>query len=712
MSGSLGVKIGTACFATAAEAGSVRPAASVRAASRPATTRHAATLLMSHDMAPTLAPLADGVGPVGHGLAVNGFVDRIGDPIDLIAADGSPHRPEVLVAAAVRYLTRYSAGAFAGTPAIAATYPSHWKTHEVQALREALDRLDMTRVALVPEVASILAQVESTRGLPSDGIVVVYDLGGNGLSVSLARGTEQIGGTIRTVDFGGAHIDDAIVRHVLRVLDGELTDVDLADPALLTPLRALRARCRQAKETLSAETAAVVEVELGRVRQDVRLVRPELEELIREPVAGSLGLVGEALRANDIDAREVRAVVLAGGAAATPLVAELLSAEFHVPVMGEPESLLTSAMGAALLARSSVNAIASVPVPSTPEAKPHTPRREFEPDPSAGMVASKPPLVIAPPDSVAADHSAAAGGRRKWAILAAAAVAALAAAIVGGVAIGGSATGPKPTVNEQVLIPPAGPIAERPDGTGIGTGPAGTGGSSDSGKGSDAGQSAPGGGPSTGGTNGTGSAGTAGTNGAGTGRSPAGGPDTGGTNGSGSTGTGTAGTNGPGTGRAPVGGGSDTGGTTGAGTGTAGTNGSGTGRVPAGGGPGTGGSNGAGSTGSGSGGTSDTGSTGSGAGQAPAGGGAGTGGTSGTGSTGTGTGETGTGAGGTGPAPTGGSDTGGSNGTGSTGTGTGETSGTGAGGTGPSTGPAPTGTAAGGTNGTGTGTGGSGANPG
>lgn len=459
MSGSLGIKIGTAGFVTAADAAATA-GGSGRYAPRPRTTRHQATLIMTQGMAPTLAPLGSGARPMRPGLAITGFVDRVGDPIDLIAADGSAHRPENLVARAVQYLTRSSAGAFAGRPAIAATYPSHWATQGVRTLRRALDRTGMTNVALVDEVGSILARVESTRGLPSDGAVVVYDLGGNGLSISVARGTEQIGRTVRSTEFGGKHIDDAILRHVLGGLDGELADVDLADPALLAPLNELRLRCRRAKETLSTETAALIEVELGRVRHDVRLVRCELEELIREQVVGSAGLVREALRANEIDARDVRAVVLAGGAAATPLITEVLSAQFHVPVIGEPDPGLTSANGAALLARSSVSATTSVPVPPptvslpTPATAPKAP----EPHPCAETVVIKSPVAVVPSKPVATESTE---GREKvrsrrhkrTVLIAAMIFVAIAAAIVGVAAIGVSKTEPKPAVNEQVDVP-------------------------------------------------------------------------------------------------------------------------------------------------------------------------------------------------------------------------------------------------------------------
>ncbi|MFI7664647.1 Hsp70 family protein [Nocardia sp. NPDC049526] len=458
MSGSLGIKIGTAGFVTAADAASE---GSERRAPRLQTTQHQATLIMTQGMAPTLSPLGSGARPAHPGLMVTGFVDRVGDPIDLVAADGSAHRPEKLVASAVRYLTRYSAGAFAGPPTIAATYPSYWQPQGVRALREALDLMDMTGVALVDEVGSILARVESTRGLPSDGAVVVYDLGGNGLSVSVARATEQIGRTVRSAEFGGKHIDDAILLHVLRGLAGELGDIDLAAPALLAPLNELRLRSRQAKETLSTETTAVIEVELGPVRHDVRLVRSELEELIREQVVESAGLVREALRTNEIDAGDVRAVVLAGAASATPLVAEVLSTELHVPVIAEPDPGLTSANGAALLARSSASVAPSAPAPplSTQAPTPATPPQAPEPSRSAEQVASTPPAVAASANPVAPESTG--GGkkvgsrRRKQALLAAAAITTLAAATVGIVTHSAPKTQPQPTVTEQVTDTPS-----------------------------------------------------------------------------------------------------------------------------------------------------------------------------------------------------------------------------------------------------------------
>src|ERR1700676_3866578 len=45
------------------------------------------------------------------GLVVTGFVDRVGDPVGLVAVDGSTHRGEVLVADALRALAYPGTGA-------------------------------------------------------------------------------------------------------------------------------------------------------------------------------------------------------------------------------------------------------------------------------------------------------------------------------------------------------------------------------------------------------------------------------------------------------------------------------------------------------------------------------------------------------------------------------------------------------------------------
>ncbi|MGB7359390.1 MAG: molecular chaperone, partial [Mycobacterium sp.] len=44
--------------------------------------------------------------PTGSGLVLNGFVDRVGDPVPLVAADGSAHRGETVLAEALEAMAR------------------------------------------------------------------------------------------------------------------------------------------------------------------------------------------------------------------------------------------------------------------------------------------------------------------------------------------------------------------------------------------------------------------------------------------------------------------------------------------------------------------------------------------------------------------------------------------------------------------------------
>ena len=75
------------------------------------------------------------------GLVITDFVDRVGDPVGIVAADGSVHRSEELVAEALRALAYAATGAHALPDDVAITYPAHWGSASVDALGAALSRV-------------------------------------------------------------------------------------------------------------------------------------------------------------------------------------------------------------------------------------------------------------------------------------------------------------------------------------------------------------------------------------------------------------------------------------------------------------------------------------------------------------------------------------------------------------------------------------------
>ncbi|MCH9668925.1 MAG: Hsp70 family protein [Actinomycetia bacterium] len=307
----------------------------------------------------------------GPGVVLSGFVGRTGDPVPLVAADSSVHRGEQVLAMALDAMARLVDG---GSP-VAIAVPAHWGPGAVGALRGALRRITSLApngvpAALIPDSAAALAALQAAPGLPNRGVVALIDLGGSGSSITLAdadANLDAVGDTVRYTEFSGDGIDQAMLDHVLAGT-AELNTADTADTRANGALTRLRDECRAAKERLSAETVTVVPAELPGSRSEVRVTRPELEQLISEPLAGLLTAVEDTLRRNGVALDNVSAVATVGGGAAIPLVTQRLTERLRAPVVTTPQSALNVAAGAALVANRSLETDAPTGMAPTGEA--------------------------------------------------------------------------------------------------------------------------------------------------------------------------------------------------------------------------------------------------------------------------------------------------------------------------------------------------------
>ncbi|MFF0608889.1 Hsp70 family protein [Nocardia tengchongensis] len=277
------------------------------------------------------------------------FLSRVGDPVDIRTSDGSAVRAADLVAGVIGRVVTDMGPAGASV----ACYPAWWGQHTVEVQRAALDRAGLEGVALVPEPAAAMRWLQDVHGSSRDGAMVVYDLGATGLTVSVARTGAMsglLGEPVRTTAVAGSEFDLLTMRYVLAYAVGE-KDFDPFDPVVEQELSELRIRCKIAKETLSTNTATMVPVRLPMLGvADVRLVRDDIEELLRGPLLGSTDLVREALRRAGLSTADLDGFLLIGGGASIPLVTEVLSTEFGVPVAAAADPAHLSAHGAALLA--------------------------------------------------------------------------------------------------------------------------------------------------------------------------------------------------------------------------------------------------------------------------------------------------------------------------------------------------------------------------
>lgn len=246
--------------------------------------------------------------------AVNEFADLGRDP-DPVYVDGRIFSPTTIFASVVRDLVTAEPAA-----AVVATHPAGYTAKQLDLLRQSLDLAGAGHVRLVPEPVAAVHWLDTEHGPLEKGFVLVYDLGGNSLDVAVVRtGPDRpdhplVGEPVRSYEFGGR------------------------------PLGALIARCAGDRAIGPAEPGT------GAVSL-VSFVNPE--GLRREHVRDSLEVVRAAVRAAGVALSDIARVLVVGGAARPPQVAETL-AELGLPVTLAADSGQCVALGAAVMAAESV----------------------------------------------------------------------------------------------------------------------------------------------------------------------------------------------------------------------------------------------------------------------------------------------------------------------------------------------------------------------
>ncbi|MGC2652641.1 MAG: Hsp70 family protein, partial [Mycobacterium sp.] len=265
------------------------------------------------------------------GLVMNDFVNRVGSPARVVAADGSTHRSEVLVADALRALVYTATDGGPAPEAIVVTYPAHWQPAAVDALRAALGPgsgwLRDGDAVLMDDAAAAANALQTNPGLPGSGVIAVCDFGGSGTSLTLvdaANGYQRIGATVRHADFSGDLIDQALLNHVVADLSAA-GSFDTSATSAIGSLTRLRADCRLAKEQLSTSTVTTLTAELPGYRGDLQLTRADLDEAIRQPLAAFISVLRDVLQVNGVQGSDVVAVAAVGGGANLPAVTTMLS---------------------------------------------------------------------------------------------------------------------------------------------------------------------------------------------------------------------------------------------------------------------------------------------------------------------------------------------------------------------------------------------------
>ena len=289
------------------------------------------------------------------GAVLTGFVERFGDPVPIVAADGSAHTAERLLVEALTDLARTRGRVERTCVAV----PAHWPLRLVDRLRALLPDAMVTSDAV-----AALTALRKHPGLPARGIVALFDFGATGTTITLADAAADfrtVGDAVRYDDFAGDLIDRAVLTHLLAGLD-----VDPSATSAVASLTEFRDGARIAKEQLSFRAATGLPG--PRPGTMFRLTRAELEALVRRPLDGVLAAFDDALRRNGVRPSDLAAVATAGGGARIPLVTQRLSEALRMPVTTTAHAQTVAAIGAALLGGrepEAVTRLAAAPQPAT-----------------------------------------------------------------------------------------------------------------------------------------------------------------------------------------------------------------------------------------------------------------------------------------------------------------------------------------------------------
>ena len=321
------------------------------------------------------------------GLILTDFVDRVGDPVGIVAADGSTHLADGVLADALRaLLLTLTAGRPPADP-VAVTYPAHWRPAAVEGLRTALTAVpEFAAAPLVSDAEAAVKALQDDPGVPTRGVIALCDFGGTGTSITLLdadAGYAPVAPTVRHTDLSGDLVDQALLTHVINDLSAA-GNIDLSGTSAIGSLTRLRAECRNAKERLSTASVTSLMADVPGHRGEVRLTRTELDDAIRQPVADFAGVLQETLERNGV--RELAAVASVGGGARIPIITTTLSDRFRVPVITNAQPELTAAIGGGLTAvrgtvedgQTALAAAAAAVAPAT-EMAPEVPADEIAP---------------------------------------------------------------------------------------------------------------------------------------------------------------------------------------------------------------------------------------------------------------------------------------------------------------------------------------------
>jgi molecular chaperone DnaK len=284
------------------------------------------------------------------------FKHRLGEstPLNL---GGQPQTAVSLLAATLTSVIDTVTATEDGPPdRVVLTHPAVWDPGLLEEFAKVprWAGLDPDKVTLITEPEAAARHFAARGQLSKGDVAAVVDLGGGSFDSSVIRmtstGTEILGTPEEVPLTGGAGLDDLVLAHVDRAVNGAFSALDSRELADAIALQRIRSECVQAKERLSREDATNIPVLLPGYHLQVRLTRTEFEAMISATLEATLTGLHRTLRSASIEPADLTGILLVGGCSRIPLVARRFGADLGRPVLIDPHPQHCVALGAGAIA--------------------------------------------------------------------------------------------------------------------------------------------------------------------------------------------------------------------------------------------------------------------------------------------------------------------------------------------------------------------------
>lgn len=246
------------------------------------------------------------------------------------------------------------------------TVPAAFNQMQKDATMQAASMAGLGNVALMQEPVAAVMSVMRARN--TDGMFLIYDLGGGTLDIAIA---ESLGGRVNLLAHGGIAMcggrdfDRVLVDNVVR--PWLLENFDLPDDFSVNPdfkplIRLATWATERAKIELSAQEDSVISLSEteARVRDlnnneiylDIPVLRDAYDELIAERVDESIASARETLNKAGLSPHDLERIVFVGGPTNYKPLRDKVAFELGIPGSTDVNPMIAVAEGASLFAES------------------------------------------------------------------------------------------------------------------------------------------------------------------------------------------------------------------------------------------------------------------------------------------------------------------------------------------------------------------------